>query len=566
MALVLALAAILILWAGRGIVFIADEWGWISNAVHVTPDTILQDYYGHLFAMTEGIYAVLPASVGLDHYWVFRALALILHLAVALLLYLVARRSVGPWLALAPAAVVAFLGTGADAFVSAINIGLLAAMAACLAALLTLSRRTRRGDVATCGLLVIGLASFTVAVAFTAGVFVEILWQRDRWRRIWVPLIPTLLYVAWRLNWGGSLSGDVGGGGGHGPFDVADLLRHGFEAATGAIAGLGGLQLENPTLRAHLPWLASLVQIAVVLGAGLLAWRVARARRVPARFANVVVAGLGFWLLIALGRGSQGGLYASRYVYAGAILAALIIVEAVAAYGLPRRNVRPLIGLGVVTSIALNIVWMIVLSNHIREESIMVRARLAALDIAGGSAPSDFEPSQEFAFRHITAGSYFAAVRKFDSSPAYTTAQLGRSSEQSRQAADNVLVRALNLRLVPGRASARGPPPAVERVVRGRISERGSCLTLTPQGAAAVVDIAPRSPSGVVFENRPGGQPVVGARRFGRRHLTVPADAPRGRTERLATPLANAPDPWHLEIVSSGRTLVCSIARPPTPR
>ncbi len=558
----LALAAILILWSGRGIVFIADEWGWISNALHVSPDTILQDYYGHLFALTEGVYYVLPASVGLADYWIFRALALILHLAVALLVFLVARRSVGPWLAVAPAAVVAFLGTGADAFVSAINIGLLAAMAACLAALLTLSRRTRRGDLATCGLLVIGLASFTVAVAFTAGVFAEILWKRDRWRRIWVPLVPTLLYVAWRLNWGASLSGDIGGGGGHGSFDVVDLLRHGFQAATGAIAGLGGLQLENPTLRAHLPWLASLVQVVVALGAGLLAWRVARARRVPARFANVVVAGVGFWLLIALGRGSQGGLYASRYVYAGAILAALIIVEAVAAYGMPRPSVRPLIALGVLTSIALNIAWMVVLSNHIREESTMVRARLAALDIAGASAPPGFQPSKEFAFRHITARSYFAAVRKFDSSPAYTAAELRRSSEQARQAADDVLARALNLRLVPGRGPARGEPPAVERVAHERISQRGSCLTLTPEGAAAVADIAPRSSSGVVFESSPGGHPVVEARRFGGRYLTVAADAQQGGSERLATPLANAPDPWHLQVVSSGRTVVCSLAPP----
>lgn len=555
----LVLAAILILWAGRGIVFIADEWGWISNGLHVTPDTILQDYYGHLFALTEGIYAVLPASIGLAHYWVFRALALILHLTVALLMFLLARRSVGPWLAVAVAALVAFLGTGADAFVSAINIGLLGAMAACLAALLTLSRRTWRGDAATCGLLVIGLASFTVAVAFTAGVFVEILWQRDRWRRIWVALIPALLYVVWRLNWGGSLSGDIGGSGGHGPLDVVDLLRHSFDAATGAIAGLAGLQLENPTLRAHLPWLASAVQVIVALGVGLLIWQVARARRLPARLANVTVAGLGFWFLIALGRGSQGGLYASRYVYAGAILAALIIVEAVAAYGMPSPRVRRLIGVGVVTSIALNIGWMIVLSNHIREESTMVRARLAALDIAGDRAPPDFEPSKEFAFRHITAGSYFAAVQRFDSSPAYTTSQLRRSSEQSRRAADDVLVRALNLRLVPGGAPARGRPPAVERVERGRISERGSCVTLIPEGAAAVADIAPRSPSGVVFENRPGGQPMIGARRFGRRYLVVAA-APRGRTETLAAPLAGAPDPWHLEIAASDRTLVCSLA------
>ena len=563
MALVLALAAILILWAGRGIVFIADEWGWISNGIHVTPDTILQDYYGHLFALTESVYFVLPATVGLADYWVFRVLALVMHLAVALLVFLIARRSVGPWLALAPTAVVAFLGTGADAFVSAINIGLLTAMAACLAALLTLSRRTLRGDLATCGLLVIGLASFTVAVAFTAGVFVEILWQRDRWRRIWVALVPTLLYVAWRLNWGGSLSGDIGGAaGGHTSLNIADVLKHGLEGAAGAIAGLGGLQLENPTLRTHLPWLASLVEVVVVLGAVLLAWQVVRARRVSPRFANVVVAGLGFWLLIAVGRGSQGGLYASRYVYAGAILAALIIIEAVSAYGMPRPSLRPLIALGVLTSIALNVVWMIVLSNHIREESTMVRARLAALDVVGDRAPLDFQPSKEFAFRHITAGSYFAAVRKYESSPAYTTAQLRRSSDQSRRAADDVLVRALDLRLVPGGARAGGRPPAVERLERGRISQRESCVTLTPEGATAIADIAPRSPSGVVFESSPGGHPVVAARRFGDRYLMVATETQRGGTERLATPLVNAPDPWHLQIISSGRARMCSLAPP----
>jgi hypothetical protein len=99
-------------------------------------------------------------------------------------------------------------------------------------------------------------------------------------------------------------------------------------------------------------------------------------------------------------------------------------------------------------------------------------------------------------------------------------------------------------------------------VARERVSEQGSCLTFTPEGPAAVVNIAPRSPSGVVLESSSGGHPVVEARRFGGRYLTVAADAQRGRTERLATPLANAPDPWHLQIVSSGRTRICSLAPP----
>jgi hypothetical protein len=556
LAVILALAAGLIMWAGREVAVIGDEWAWIFSGLHVSASGILQDYNGHLIATTYALYDVLP-RIGLDHLWIYRAVALVLHLAVAVLVFCLARRRLGPWLAVVPATFVAFLGTGADAFLSGLNYNLLAATTACLAALLALEHRTRGADFAACALLAIGLASFTNAVAFTAGVIAEILWQRDRWRRLWVPLIPLALYAAWRLHW--SDSGDSA------PQGVVNVLRHSVEAATGAFAGLAGVQLENFTLKTHLPWLAPLASVALALSIVPLAWLVVRRLRASRSFmktsprlVNVIVAGVVLWLLIGLGRGSLVNLYASRYVYQGAIVVILIIVETASAYGIRGRVAPRFVTLGVAVAVALNIGWMLVWGHHLRRESTVARAQLAALEIARDSAPPLFQPAHDFALGNVTARDYFKAVRKFGGSPAYTTTQLRRTSEEAREAADGVLIRAFDLRLAADGSSVHGPSPAVEHVIAGRIVNHSSCMTLRPGGAAAVVDIAVRSSSGVVFRNLREGIHVQ-ARRFGGRYTTVSGgQLASAESAALVTPLGRARDPWHLRVSSTTRAEICS--------
>ncbi len=550
LAVIIALAAGLIMLIGREVALIGDQWKWIFGGLHVNAGEILQDDNGHLMATTLALYDVLPL-IGLDHLWVYRAVALVLHLAVALLVFYLARRRLGPWLAVVPATLVAFLGTGADAFLSGLNYNLLAATAACLAALLALERRTREADFAACALLAIGLASFTNAVAFTAGVIVEVLWQRDRWRRLWVPLIPLALYAAWRLHWSNSADSARGG--------VVDVLKHSFEAATGAFAGLAGVQLGNFTLKAHLPWLALLAQVVLALSIVLFAWLVVRRRQTSPRFVNVIVTGVVLWLLIGLGRGSLEDLYASRYVYQGAIVAILIIVEAASAYGIRGRAALRLVTLGVTVGVALNIGWMVVWANHLNQVSAVARGQLAALEIARGSAPPLFRPTSEFALRHVTPRDYFKAVRKFGGSPAYTTTQLRRASDEVREAADRVLIRAFNLRLAASGSSVHGPSPAVERLIAGRIVNHGSCITLSPEGARGVVDIAVRSSSGVVLRNQKRERIRIQARRFGDRYTTG-IGGPPGAAESatLVTPLGRARDPWHLRVSSTAQARICS--------
>jgi hypothetical protein len=551
LAVVLLAASALILWAGRGITLIGDEWSWVTTGTQVTAGALLDEYNGHLNALTEATYIVLPRTAGLADYAAYRVVALVLHLVVALLVYALARPRVGAWPAVAAAGLIAVLGTGADAFLHAIEVGILGASAACLAALWNLDRGTRRNDLAACGLLIAGLASFSSAVAFTAGVWAEVLARPDRRRRIWVPAVPTALYLAWRLHWGGSLSGESNGSSG----GVLHVIAHAWEAASGAVGGLAGLQIFSPTLRAHVPWAGGLTQVLSGVAAVLLAWVVVRRGRLTPRLANLVVAALLLWGLTAVARGSLGDLAASRYVYQGAVIVVLIVVEALAGLSAPRR-VMAAAALAVVVSAGLNLAWMVVWGNHLRDESTTARAQLAALDIAGPRTPPTFRPSATFALSTITARSYFDDVRRFGSSPAYGTAELRRAPEPTREAADGVLARATGLRVTPGRAPATGSPPEIEGPPFGRVVQRGSCLAMD----RGVVGLRAQGRRSLLLRAEPGGALLVRARRFGTAY-TVGAGGVGEGSATLTTSHDPGPGAWHVQVISTGPARVCSTGR-----
>jgi hypothetical protein len=550
---ILVVAAVVITWMGRDVSLIGDQWAWIFAAIDPRFGDLFHNYNGHLMATTYALYDVLP-RIGLTQLWIYRAVALVLHLIVAYLVFCLARRRLGPALALVPTLVILFLGTGADAYLSGVNYNELAATAACLGALLALERQTPRGDVAASALLVLGVASFSNAIAFAGGVAVEVLFRRaGRLRRLWIPLVPVVLYGAWRLHWGSS--SDVAPGG---PLDV---IRQSVRAATGAFAGLAGVQLENFTLKAHLPWLAAVAQIALaVLIVGACTLLAMRRFRIDARLANLLVTGTILWVLIGLGRSSQE-VYASRYVYEGGIIALLIIVELAAVSTIRGRIGRRLLAIAIAVSVVLNIGWMAVWGRHLRQVSDMTRAQLAALEIAGDAAPPSFGPDASYPLARVTAGEYFAALRAFGRSPAYTPARLRQASAESREAGDGVLIRAFSLRLQDARSrpASDGSPAQVEALISGRLTRHGRCFTVSPRGKRpAIVAIGVRSPSGVTLKHAQRATQEVGVRRFGDRYQSVPWTAGARGAAQLLTPLGRVRDPWHVRVTASTPTEVCS--------
>ena len=240
-ALVLACAAVVITWAGRDIAPIGGPVGVDPGAVHLDADAIIEDYNGHLLAGDLGRLLRAAPRLRAPQYWVFGATAVALHLAVAALVFVLARRRTGSVPALLPAAAVAFLGTGSDAFLSGLNLGLVAAMAACLAALVMLDRRTPR-------------AAYLCAPAPGP----RLLHRRDRVPRpapasrsfggttacgaCKVVLVPTVAYgvTAARLR-RIALRRCTGEGSGGGTLDV---VGNAFEAATGAVAGVAAFSLQ----------------------------------------------------------------------------------------------------------------------------------------------------------------------------------------------------------------------------------------------------------------------------------------------------------------------------------
>ncbi len=115
---------------------------------------------------------------------------------VAVLLFALIKRRVGPLAALALAILVLFLGLTPEVLLGRTMMWS-QATAAGLAAFLALDLRSRRGDALACLLLIVAVLSFEVGTAFVIGAGAWILAERGS-RRIWRSLIiPLGLYAAW---------------------------------------------------------------------------------------------------------------------------------------------------------------------------------------------------------------------------------------------------------------------------------------------------------------------------------------------------------------------------------
>jgi hypothetical protein len=511
---ILAVAAGTITWEGRGIGFFGDEWQWIFDAVHPTIGGAFQDWDSHLMATTLGLFDLLPRLVGLSQLWPYRAVSLILHLGITWAVFALASRRIGPGLALLPTAVVAFLGSGGEVFLTSLDYNALIATLACVAALLCVDRGTLRSDLGGFSLLVVGVGSFTLTLAYAAGLTVE-LFLRDRFRRIWVALAPIALYAVWRIQHG--VPGGVAGDPARHPLVV---LKDSVEVASGAIAAVGGVQLATST---HTTLIVIVVGL-LILGALILALR-ERLYRAP-RFVNLAVTGTVLWVLIGYARGTQHDLWGSRYVYQGAVVATLLLVELWVPFAGRGRRALPAVVAVTLVSVAFNSHWLLDAGHFWRSKSGVVRAKLTALEIARDTAPPGFRPGQ-WAVEWVTPKPYFGAVSAFGS-PGVTLPQLRRDSEINRRAADRVLIGASEIRFARV-ASGSDCPGRPARLLRLTVHDSGR-FTFAAAGPATI---------------------RVSARRFADEYSHVVDFAlAKGATGRIAVRLGGAEDPWQLRVAS----------------
>jgi hypothetical protein len=529
------LAFALLLYEGRGFTFQGDEWDFLLHRRGHSLSVFLTPHNEHLSALPILAYKLLFQIFGARSAVPFRVLAAVLATICATLVFVLARRRLGGWVALAPAAVMLFLGPGWQDMLWGFQIGYLGSLAAGLGALLALERGDRRGDLWATLLLIVSLACSSVGIVVLIGVVVELLLvtRLRNWQRLWVVAVPALLYALWFTQYGVSRV----------RLSLINTIPTSAFTSLSAVAG----SLTGLTRPAAGPYSVTIdpgSTIAVLLLI-VLAVRLLRGGPLSARFWALAAMIVAWWILDALSYVTGRDPASSKYMYPLAALVLLLAAEGASRWRLRGRGLA-LLGLVALIAIVSNIGFLRLGAYEFRRDSIYARTELGAMQVARGLVPASFSPAEPAIVNlvgnpnvtQIDAGSYFSAVDAFGS-PADTVTRLLREPEEVREAGDLVLVEAEGITLRSGQSPARG------------------CTRLRPAGGR--IDLT-SGPAQLVLSGGRAGVGQVMLRRFASSYNYVDLGrvAP-GAAVALALPSDHSILPWHVGLTAAAPVTVCRL-------
>lgn len=437
---------LIVAWEARHSTFTADDWSFILQRRGLSAAVLLQPHNEHLSALPILAYKVLLAVFGLGSYAPFIALLLILHAIVCLTLYVLARRYIGPWAALAPAAIVAVLGPAWQDLLWAFQIGYLGSTAAGLCMVWCLERRDRKGDVWAGILLGASLLCSSVGLAMVVFAAVLIVLQRPTvWRRMWAVAVPVALYLLWYSKYGVSTIRAS---------NIHLIPSYVFHAASAAVASVTGLAETHVSPFLVATRFGSVVLILVV---AFFVFHLVRGYRPPPLTWAALATALALWVAEAL-EYFPGGREAaqSRYQYVGGVLVLLAAVSA--ANGWRPRTYGFALAAATLLVCGSNIAMLHDRAGFWSTNSAYDRAETGALEVTRGIVSPSFAPENVFNIAimgdHnltlVTAGPYFSAVDEWGSS-ADRPQEILRSPEFVREAADLVVATGERLALFPAK-------------------------------------------------------------------------------------------------------------------
>ncbi len=529
----MALSAALILATAHGESFGIDEMFYLGRMVedsgrvvqHHSLDLgyLLGPYNGHLQLGGKLIYEATFALFGAD-YTAFVAVNVAALCASVALVFELARRRVGPLAALAPAVLLLFLGFAREVLLWPFDVHTLAALALGLGAYLALEREDRRGDVLACLLLSASVATIEVGLSLLVGVAVLVLLGRERLRRVWIFLVPAILYAAWWI-WARRFHQDQSAL----ALDNLHLIPRTVLYA--AAAALGALTGTNPVLAASyvtvVTWFGKALAVLAALAVALRL----RLGGIPRGLWAWLAVLLFYWLTMgAAARPPEG----SRYLFFGAVAILLVGAEAL------RGRVGPRLTLGIVVVALLALPANIAQlrsgyrSDTLHNDAGVSRAEFAMLELAGARVDPEYvaaaDPQVAAAggglYIGIPAGAYLRSVER-NGSPAFTLAELREQPEELRKIADITLADALELHseAIPGR-------PAGSR-----------CRVYAPPRGASSTSF-PLPPGRTAYAPAAGRPVAIGLRRFAAGQSGELEEARRGAWRSIAIPRDLASEPW----------------------
>jgi hypothetical protein len=559
LALSFVLAALLILAWGQGQSFINDEWNYLVVFRGWAPETLLAPQNGHLVVLPLALYKLMFATVGTASHVPYQVATVVLHLVVATLFFALVRTRLQLGVAVSLTLMVVFFGAGWDTLMGAYELPNLSGMAAGLGMLLALQRRTRGADLAACLLLACSLASFSVGIAFALGALLSILLGgRAGWRRLWIVLIPGITYIAWFI-WARKFGqSEIT------PESVSSVFSGSADQMAAISASITGLfrvpgSVGLPTvLELRSDWGYPL---ALVL-AGLVTLHVRRAPR-SIYFWTLVGTLIFYLVLVSVGLDPARTPEASRYVYMGGILTLLLVAEL-------GRDIRWSTVAGMVAIAIFGLALMANAANLraggrlFQAEGETNRATLAVLDLErghlnAGLLAEDAETTHSHPDMFFPIWAYFQMADD-SGSPAYTLEELEATGEQAREAADQELIRTLEITTKPvatPKLNRTGSPPEPISESEGRTQTFGGCLALIPElGRTASFRLnLPRG--GFSYRTAPTATVTV---KLGRFADLLPTELPtvRGSAE-VRIPVDRVTDvPWQAEVRTADRVLACA--------
>lgn len=457
LAVAMCISATWLTIAGKELTFSGDDIFYYARLVDfdgaVAASGGLEYFFaphnGHLQILGKLLYRGLFLTVGTD-YTVFRAMEIVAVLASVLFFFLLAKRRVRPYAALIPSVLLLFFGAAEGSYLWPFNVHTIGALAFGLGALLTLERNDRRGDIATCALLILSIATVEVGLAFAIGVGVWLLLREDRWRRAWVFVVPLALFAIWWL-WARKF--------GQSEVELINLklIPANFTSALAAVVGaIFGLNPSGPGVDPNVtgvtPWGAVLGGFAV---AGLV-YRIKRGNVPAGLWIPLAVLAI-YWTMITIADRPPDS---TRYLFVGAV--AIFLIAAWALRG-ARITGPALVAAACLVALAIpsNIekfyderVSSIADAHHTRTEYAMYELARGKVDPEYMSvADPNVGALGGYLFIPLSAGGYFKAADEFGSL-AFPLERIRSERIGLRQIADATLAGALALKLRPTEAPA----------------------------------------------------------------------------------------------------------------
>jgi hypothetical protein len=533
----LAASAALLIALGWPLTFFQDTWAVLLERPGVSAHSLLAPHNEHLIVIPVGIEKVLVAVFGMSSAHPELLVMVATVLAAAVLFFVFARRRVGDWPALLATLLLLFLGSAWQVILWPFEITLVGSTATGIAVLLMLDRNDERGDLWACFLLIVSIAFGSVGLSFAFAALVDVFCRRRSrgWRRIYIAVVPLLLYGAWYLGWGHVAEHHL---------TIHNVLRspaYTFEGFASAVGSLAGLSSATATSPGSPDWGRPLL-IALI---GLAFYAHWRRPRLEVSFWTVATAAVSFWLLAAFSYIPGREPASPRYVYTGAVFVLLLVVELLRGVRFSRRVLWLGAGLTLL-AILPNLAQLKEGADWLEEQTLLTRADTGALEIASRTVEPTFTLLPEVAgtpsLININAEEFLPVARE-DGSPAYSPAELAAAPEVARRQADIVLSQAL---------------PLSTETLHGGSSRSGSetCQTVPPGGNPP--EGIRLSPGLTRIEIGAGPEAGLHLRRFAATEFPVPTEkAPGGSTVLLRIPRDRAPQPWYLQVEAQQLVRVC---------